>query len=284
MYVPDWGGCSPYGDLFFTNNVLGNVEKRSPNFRCAPQDPEPWNPNFELPTNTLYHENEFDPPPYLEEAASKRSKHRHEELSLRASNAIEGFSSFTNEISFTLSSDAEIEITTASPSADLSIFSASNGALLHSLRDQQTILKLPKGSYSIVRPNPSTAGAPPRYAVAVASRTAAIIAVSAASDRIEINTGAAIKQHYLVYATGPPPKELILKAEDLSVISRSESWIDHPFHWQTLRAFIDINAQLPTTETRAILSELPQGTFIVEATKGTEQTTLTISLQPTAAL
>jgi len=283
MYVPDWGGCSPYGDLVFANNTLGNVESRSPNFRCAPQDPEPWANDFELPFNTEYYDNQFTTTHTRSLKKANTSDERHQRVNSFAEGTIKSFSVKGREISFSLSSAGDVIIKRDSTQEKLKLVSSTGNKIDNWLNNELTKVRLPEGEYHIVT-LPEDNNLLSSFRTKISSSNANIYQISARTSTVEIETAPYIKTTILTYSRNNHAEKLVLKSQNDTEIAKSESWIDHPYHWQTLRAFIDTNQNLPTPQTRAILSDLPGGSFIIETSERSSTNTIVVTSPQRASI
>lgn len=277
MYVPDWGGCNPFGDLVFSNNKLGNIAMRSPNFRCSPGDPEPWNPNFSLPPNTQYTENIFDNIETQLEKSSHLSETRHDSEGIKSNNAIIAISASipsqkSQMISFSLSSDSIVEVTLPL-SRSLKPTLKSQG-LSKILRERESTLFLKQGEYQLSLESEEyfLDGA----ILQLESSKANITRVSSMALKTAITTLNDSFSKYLFYTTNPNPEKLSLSTNGKDKLAQNTSWIDAPYHWQTLRAFIDTRETLPKEHTKAILIDLPSGRFNITQPQHERAPTLTI--------
>ncbi|MDQ8185921.1 right-handed parallel beta-helix repeat-containing protein [Pelagicoccus sp. SDUM812002] len=265
MYVPDWGGCSPYGNLTFENNILGNQESRSPNFRCAPKDPEPWNPNFALPPETRYVENTFDASAKKHAVAQELSGKRHALIENLPPRWIKQFSTNANELTFEIASADTITFSIENNDDDAFLTLTSETESFSTWNSRSNTLDLPAGRYFLFRkPKQSDTLELSQNPIKIESHQASITKFGAQSTEVRFQTKNSSPANYLLYNRENGTAELHLKSKNGAYLGKSKSWIDHSHHWRTLRALLDSKQPLPSADTRAILNELPSGSFRVE--------------------
>lgn len=265
-YNSDWGGCGPFGDMAFIGNALGNARNKLPNFRCAPADPEPWNPAFKLPPDIVIAGNTFDENPELPAAALQLSQRRHQGLDARRQPGIARIelaleSGQSSESAFTLAGPASLSIETSANDQPRGwIARVRSDAFFGDLSPLSPTIDLPAGRYALSISLKDDAGAAGPIALTLACSDSGLRSFSTDLAEIAFAMASSPLTRVLIYTLGDgADRSVALAAPDGSQIESNARWLDHPHNWRILRAFLDSGEPPPTEHEPAILRALPAG-------------------------
>lgn len=267
-YVSDWGGCSPFGDLVFVNNILGNAPNKFPNFRCDPSDPAPWVKELTLPINTRTDGNTFHLRGEPGAETEILSKLRHHELT-QSSDEIEiSFIPLFDDSSvleFSLSGPTQLSLgrdgVHGVTSRNIHLLDH-EGTLVSSWKADSQVVQLQAGDFKLLLADGANSFRNERWRLSL--RPSALRRIELPAIRAEINLQSLNETRILVYPESEPWEgELRLLAGDGTIIERNRNWLDSAYNWKVLRYIINAQAKLPS-RSPAILRGLPGGQYTIE--------------------
>lgn len=275
-YNSDWGGCSPYGDILFENNTLGNAKNKFPNFRCSPKDPAPWSGEFKLPPRTIERNNAFletaDAPIKWKEKANNRHQGQ-SQTGLKSLLLRDIAQSEKNEgiLEFSVAQTSVVSVKHEA-SLDTTLKLKSKHGTIAAWNSIERTFKLPEGKYFLDTKDPK------RINFIIVSNLDSIFSkISTNSLHIDFEITGNIHNSLLIYDNGESENSILaLKAKDGTSIAQNSNWIEAPYNWQILRSFIDSHQPLPTRKTPAIKTSVPSGTYTVKISNKTDSKATTI--------